>query len=77
MIFFIIFYLACSLYAWGTAMADWNYSNKYEWPSLGCTVRDHLVIVFMTAIIGPIGALVAVVCTNFNQHGWELWEHKE
>ena len=74
--FIIIFiiWIACGFYSFGTTMAYFNWMDKNEWPLLHNTSRDHLGTAVFEATLGPMGAIATCVLSNFNQHGWELWE---
>ena len=63
-------WFACGLYTWGTLMAhlDQRWAGRHEHS------RDHTWFCAGISVLGPIGAVAAAICTNFNQHGWELWE---
>lgn len=70
----IAVWILCGLYTYGTLMAELDYENLHSWPGLKQTSRDNLGICVGIAATGPIGAAVAPLLTNFNQHGWELWQ---
>lgn len=67
-------WLLCSFYAWGAIMADLDYHDRHEWELLNEHSRDNVGAAAFTALGGPFGAVAVAVYTNFNQHGWELWE---
>ena len=69
----VALYLFCSLYAWGTTMADLNWHNRYVWAILNRSVRDNMGLTVLLALLGPFGAIVSALHSNFNQHGWQLW----
>jgi hypothetical protein len=71
---FTVLYLACSLYTWGTLMADLDYENAHNWATLHYTSRDNVGFCSFMALAAPFGVIVSPIITNFNQHGWELWE---
>ena len=64
----IVLWAACGFYAWGTMMADWD-----RWHN---TPRDHLGLCMFYSLLGPLGAFLAAFLSNFNQHGWQLWERR-
>lgn len=72
----LVLWVVCGLYNWGTIMADMNYDNGHDWAILNRHARDNAGLAGVFALLGPFWTPVAVFCTNFNQHGWELWEHK-
>jgi hypothetical protein len=57
-------------------MAECNWCDRNEYPALGYKARDNAGFASLFALFGPIGALVALFTSNFNQHGWELWNKK-
>ena len=63
--FCALFYVCCSLYGWGSAIADFSHISGNP--------RDYIGSCVLIALTGPIGACAAVFATNFNQHGWKLW----
>lgn len=69
----IIVWLACGFYAWGTFRAHINYLNTTRWAVLRNTERDDVGFISFLCLSGPVGALLAVCWSNFNQHGWRLW----
>lgn len=70
----VIVWCLCGFTAWGTTMADFDFNNKNNWKILHCTSRDNVGICALMAITGPFGLVVAELKSNFNQHGWKLWE---
>lgn len=68
-----VFWMAFSLYSWGTLMADLDWMQQNHWSTLKETSRDNIGICAAAAAAGPIGAAVSALATNFNEHGWELW----
>lgn len=78
MIFLLILvWNLCGLYAFGSIMADFNWRNKNEWPLLNRSSKDNLGICLLVFFTGPMGAFASALSTNFNQHGWELWQSKK
>jgi hypothetical protein len=71
---FAIFWLACSLYSWGTLMACSDYEDAHRFADQHLTSRDEVGLVAPVAVTGPIGAIASIIISNFNQHGWELWQ---
>lgn len=67
-------YALCAVYAWGTIMADFDYNNAHSWAVLHLSSRDNVGLCAFVALEGPIGAAAGALTTNFNQHGWELWQ---
>ena len=55
-------------------MAEVDYQDAHEWQVMHWHSRDHVGIVAAESLLGPMGVIVAVLVTNFNQHGWELWD---
>ena len=72
----IVLWAACGLYAWGTTMAYFDYLNRTDWAAMHWTSKHHARLCLVEATIGPMGALVAAIGSNFNQHGWQLWERR-
>lgn len=68
-----ILYIAQAFYTWGTLMAKEDYENSHDFAALNLHSRDSCGIVAMESIF-PTGFLIAAGASNFNQHGWELWE---
>lgn len=76
-IFFLVaLWIVCGVYAYGTSMAHRNWENANLFRSLNLTSRDNVGLSVFAAIAGPVGALSVAFYTNFNQHGWELWQRK-
>lgn len=71
---FMLFWLACGVYAYGTLMADLDWKDDHEWSILHHTSRDNLGICIGEGMLGPFGAVAVAFTTNFNQHGWHLWQ---
>jgi len=55
-------------------MADFDWRNHHDWDILHLTSRDHVGLCLFESILGPAGAIAEAIESNFNQHGWELWE---
>ena len=70
----IVLWAACGLYAWGTAMAEINYFTRLS----GRPVRFHeRVLIALLLLAGGIPAALSwAFLTEFNQHGWQLWERR-
>lgn len=66
---FVILWVLCSFYAWGSAMA---YSTRVTKTS----ARENLGICVLLALAGPVGAFLAAIIGDFNLHGWTLWKAK-
>lgn len=69
----IVVWILCGLYSWGTLMANFNYCDRTTWARLQQTSRDNAGICGFVALTGPFGIIPALVFSNINQHGWELW----
>ncbi len=72
----IALWAACGLYSWGTMMADGDYDNHHEFSAMGWGSRHNTGICGVVALTGPLWVIPAAVTTNFNQHGWQLWERR-
>ena len=72
-----LLWIACGLYAYGTVMADFNWKDVHTWTSLNEGSRDNVGLAVVIGLLGPMGAFVAALSTNFNQHGWELWQKEK
>ena len=64
----IVLWAACGLYSWGTERADFKDVCRGCWACYSARV--------LLVILGPIGAILAALVSNFNQHGWQLWERR-
>jgi len=73
---FILAWLICGLYSYGTMMAHEDYGNHNRFASLHLTSRDDLGFCVGVSLFGPVSVMAAATTSNFNQHGWELWEAK-
>jgi hypothetical protein len=70
----LLIWAVSGLYTWGSMMADLDWRNANEWKNLNQHSRDETGFIAVNVLLGPLGAIVAAFGTNFNQHGWELWE---
>lgn len=70
----IVLWISSSFYSWGTAVADLDYKNRHDSLILHQSIRDDLGLVVAETLIGPMGAVAMAINSNFNQHGWEIWE---
>jgi hypothetical protein len=68
MIAVILVWFVCGVYGWGTTMAYFD----AEFPS--DSSRDNSGVAAFTAVLGPPGAIIICLYSNFNQHGWHLWK---
>ncbi len=74
---FAAMWVGFGFYSWGTSMADLHYESVTHWKLLKLQARDHAGSSAVAAALGPVGAIVLVFESNFNQHGWEWWYHEE
>jgi len=58
-------------------MADLDYKDRTDWAILHEGSRDNIGISAAECLLGPMGSIAVAFVTNFNQHGWELWEKRE
>lgn len=69
-------WIICGVYTWGTTMADMDYNNRNQWENLNEHSRDNVGMCAFECLAGPFGVIDMALASNFNQHGWELWEHQ-
>ena len=70
----VLLWLVCGLYTWGTGMATEDWEDRIAYPSLRLHSRDEAGFIAVECLGGPFGAVATAIYSNFNQHGWELWE---
>lgn len=61
-----VIWILCGLYSWGTVMAKAEGDGS-------CFARLHVGEAAVFALMGPFGAPLVALDTNFNEHGWTLW----
>ncbi len=59
----VLGWIACGVLAYGLALADW--CGNYRW----MPVRSHVGISAAMGILGPVGLVIALLMSNFAQHG--------
>lgn len=62
-------YLACALFAFGTTFA--YFQSQYH-ASAPIFRREDYGIATFIALLGPIGAGIALLGSGFMKHGWRL-----
>jgi hypothetical protein len=65
-------WLSLSVFDFGVMNADLKYHSQNDWQGLHLHRRDHLGILVGESVIAPLGFVVAMLATNFMQHGWTL-----
>jgi hypothetical protein len=70
---FVVIYLVCGIYAYGTAMAELHWYSDNEWTALHLGTHNFVRTCALEGALGPGGAVAMVMITNFNQHGWRMW----